>query len=291
MAEITVSSCCKINLFLQVTGKRNDGYHTLQTLFLPVRNVSDSITCCFDSAPGIEVCSLQPDIPSGKDNLIYRAAEFYSGLSGAEPTWKFLLDKKIPVAAGLGGGSSNAASVLKVLNDRYNALDEKQLHDAALKLGADVPFFLKAVPAWASGVGEKFVYLPEKHPPLYLVLVNPGFPVGVRWAYGKLDSSKFKDIDAGVRENLTEALAVNDVKKIASLCRNDLGNALFEKFPQLELLRKSMLKSGALSVQVSGSGPTLFALCSSMESRTVVANGVRDDFKNSSGIRIFECEV
>ena len=291
MAEITVSCCCKINLFLQVTGRRSDGYHTLRTLFMPVKDVEDFVTCDFDSAPGIEVCARQPEIPSGKDNLMYRAAELYAAVSGVTPNWKFVLDKNIPVAAGLGGGSSNAAAVFKALNSRYSALDEQQLRAAAVKLGADVPFFLDAVPAWADGIGEQLSALPEAHLPLYIVLVNPGFPVGVRWSFGKLDASMFRQADDGVKDSLNRALADNDVEKIAQLCRNDLGTALFEKFPQLELLKRSMLNAGASTVQVSGSGPTLFALCRSKEIRSAVADGVREDFKTSSGIRIFECEV
>ena len=291
MSGITVHSCCKINLFLQVTGRRADGYHTLQTLFLPVKGVGDTIECDFNSAPGIEVIAIQPEIPSGRSNLIYRAAELYAEKSGISPAWKFVLDKQIPVAAGLGGGSSNAAAVLSSLNAHYCALDKMQLLRLAASVGADVPFFLESVPAWGSGIGDELEYLSQSHAPLYTVLVNPGFPVGVRWSYGQLDASKFAAADEKCKVELTCALAENDIEKIALLCRNDLGNALFLKFPQLALLRKTMLDAGAACVQISGSGPTLFAVCGSMEIRSAVARKVREEFRSCSGVRVFECEV
>ena len=291
MSETVISSCCKINLFLQVTGRRSDGYHTLQTLFLPVKGVADSIVCDFDCETGLDVSVSKPGLPSGKGNIIYRAAECYAQMSGITPSWKFVLDKHVPVTAGLGGGSSNAAAVLKALNERYKALNSDDLHDAAAKIGADVPFFLDAVPAWADGIGDKLEKVDGKHPPLHIVLVNPGFPVGVRWSYGQLDASKFCCADLECRERLTRALIEHDVETMSMLCRNDLGTALFMKFPLLSLLKNSMLSAGASCVQVSGSGPTLFAVCSSAEVRTAVAEQLRCDFSSNSGMRIFECEV
>ena len=291
MADIRIFSCCKINLFLQVTGRREDNYHTLQTLFLPVKNVADVIDCSFDAAAGIEVNSLQPDVPSGRDNLIYRVAEKFAVAAGIDASWRFTLDKRVPVSAGLGGGSSNAAAVLRALNDHYKLLNRTQMHDLAVSVGADVPFFLDAVPAWAGGIGDKLEAVNASYPPLHLVLVNPGFPVGVRWTYSQLDPAKFAPADAGTKNKLTAALLAGDVSTMAALCRNDLGEALWSKFPQLALLKKCMLKSGAACVQVSGSGPTLFALCGSKEIQAAVAAGVRAEFKNNCGIRVFECEA
>ena len=291
MAEVKVAACCKINLFLQVTGKREDNYHTLQTLFLPVKGLADTITCRFDAAAGIEVTSPQPYVPSGRDNLIWRTAESYAVKTGLLPTWSFTLDKRIPVAAGLGGGSSDAACVLKALNDHYRLLDDRQLHELAVSTGADVPFFLDPVPAWAGGIGDELEVVTGERPLLYLVLVNPGFPVGVRWSYGKLDSEKFAPADINAKQKMTEALLTGDVEKISLLCRNDLGDALFVKFPQLVLLKKSMLSAGASCVQVSGSGPTLFALCGSKEIQTAVAEQLRTQFRNSCGVKVFVCEA
>lgn len=291
MSEVNIRTGCKINLYLQVTGRRSDGYHTLSTLFLPVSGLFDTITCDFDSAPGIEMISLNPAVPSGKDNLISRAAASYAERTGVSPSWRFVLDKKIPVAAGLGGGSSNAAGVLRVLNEKYGLLSQAELSALAAKLGADVPFFLDPVPAWAEGIGDELVPLERDHVPLHIVLVNPGFPVGVRWSYGKLDPQSFTSADQEAKAALTEAFVSGDVPAIAKSCRNDLGDALWKKFPLLYILRGAMLSAGAEAVQVSGSGPTIFAVCRSLELQRKVADAVRTDFGIHSGLRVFECVV
>ena len=290
MSEI-IRTCCKINLFLQVTGRREDNYHTLYTLFLPLKDMCDEIECGFDSAPGISVAVRQTSVPGGRDNIIYRAAELYAETVGVEPHWSFILDKRLPFSAGLGSGSSNAAGVLLWLNGKYGALNEQEMHRLASKIGADVPFFLNPVPTWAKGIGNEFEVLDKQHKPLYLVLANPGFPVSVRWAYGKLDPASFAPADCEAGSRLSEALISGDVSQVASLCRNDLGEALFVKFPRLALMRQTMLSAGALAVQVSGSGSTLFAVTPDADARSKVAAALKKEFANSSGVRIFECEA
>lgn len=290
MSEI-IRTCCKINLFLQVTGRREDNYHTLYTLFLPVKDMCDEIECDLDSAPGIDVSVRQTTVPGGKENIIYKAAELYAETAGVEPHWSFILDKRLPVSAGLGSGSSNAAGVLLYLNDKLGALDKKELYSLAAKIGADVPFFLDPVPTWARGIGNEFEALESKPEKLYLVLANPGFPVSVRWSYGKLDPASFSPADVETGARLSRALISGNASGVAAACRNDLGEALFGKFPRLELMRRLMLDSGALTVQVSGSGPTLFAVTPDAEIRSKVAEALKKEFANSPGVRIFECEA
>ena len=290
MSEV-IRTCCKINLFLQVTGRREDNYHTLYTLFLPIRGLYDEIECASTSAPELSVRVRQTTVPEGKDNIIYKAAELYSEASGIEPHWSFCLNKLLPVSAGLGSGSSNAAGVLLWLNKRYGALNAEEMHRLASKAGADVPFFLNPVPTWARGIGNEFEALENKSQKLYLVLANPGFPVSVRWSYGKLDPAAFAPDDVDSGSLLSEALLRGDADAVAKLCRNDLGTALFRKFPRLEIMRRVMLSAGALTVQVSGSGPTLFAVVSDVEAQHKVAEALRREFSDSPGVRIFECEA
>ena len=286
-----IRTCCKINLFLQVTGKRQDSYHTLYTLFLPVKDMYDEIECDFNSASGISVEVKQTSVPGGRENIIYKAAELYAETAGVDPHWSFLLDKRLPVSAGLGSGSSNAAGVLLWLNGKLGLLDDSQMHSVASKIGADVPFFLNPVPTWAKGIGNEFEVLEKKTSPLYLVLANPGFPVSVRWSYGKLDPSAFAPADSESGRLLSEALSCGDAAAAAALCRNDLGGALFVKFPRLELMRRVMLDAGALTVQVSGSGPTLFAVTPDADVQKRVAGALRTEFANSPGVRVFECKA
>ena len=158
-------------------------------------------------------------------------------------------------------------------------------------IGADVPFFLKGVPSWAEGVGDKLFPLDNVLAPLYIVLVNPGFPVGVRWSYSKLDPNSFLPADRSSAAKLTAALISGDIPQAAKLCRNDLGGALWKKFPLLDALKNSMLSAGADAVQISGSGPTLFGVCRSAEVQKAVAEQVRTKFSAHSGMRVFECAV
>lgn len=246
----------KVNLFLKVTGKRPDGYHTLRTLFLPFDGAADLLTLS-DGPEGVRCTVGGAEIP---DNLVCRAAEAYAARAGLVPAWDFTLEKRIPIAAGLGGGSSDAAGALKLLNARYGRFSADELSGIAVELGADVPFFLDPRPAWAEGIGEKLRPLPAV-PGLPLVVVNPGFPVSAKWAYTHLDPSRIGPADADRTAALERALASGDVRAVARALHNDLEYALYDKFPLLGILRDFMLRHGALGVIVSGSGSSLFGVC------------------------------
>ncbi|MBQ7394591.1 MAG: 4-(cytidine 5'-diphospho)-2-C-methyl-D-erythritol kinase [Lentisphaeria bacterium] len=277
----------KTNLFLKVTGKRPDGYHLLQTLFLPLPGVADELTLQ-DGAPGVRCSSGNVVFP---DNLVCRAAQLYAETAGLEPAWDFLLVKNIPIAAGLGGGSSDAAGALRLLNDRYGCFHASELAGLAVKLGADVPFFLDPRPAWASGIGEEFRYLePLKEMPPVLV-VNPAFPVSAKWAYTHLAPETIGSADAGSLERMEKSLYTGDWEGVAREVHNDLGFALYRKFPLLTLLRDHLLAHGALCAEVSGSGSSLFAIGSDQAACHRLAEALRNDFKSES-IRVFEsCTV
>ena len=252
----SIATGCKINLFLRVTGCRSDGYHTLETLFLPLSAPSDMLALDVGAQPGI-VLRTEGEVPAGPENLVYRAAELYASASGISPSWAFDLEKHVPVAAGLGGGSADAAGALLLLERHFRKLGDEHLRKLALKLGADVPFFLDPAPALARGVGEELSRLDEALPPFHLVLANPGFPVSAAWAYRHLPE---RPESSGTVEGLLAALREGDRDGIGRNIRNDLGWALMRKFPLLTVLRESLTGCGAFAVEVSGSGPTLFAL-------------------------------
>ena len=226
----------KVNLYLKVTGKRPDGYHELSTLFLPLSAPADEVTL-EAGPPGIELAS---DFRAEGDNLMLRAARRYAERAGLEPAWRLTLVKNIPVAAGLGGGSADAAAVLRLLNDRYRALDPASLAALAAELGADVPFFLDPVAAMASGIGDRLSPLGSA-PPLPLVLVNPRFPVSARWAYRALDPARIGRDETGRPERLVEAVKRGDPAAVAAELFNDLAPALYRKFPLLRELRDFLL--------------------------------------------------
>ena len=255
-------TCSKVNLSLAVTAKRPDGYHDLDSLFYPFRDPSDEIR--LDDAPAASGVTIRCDAPGvplePEKNLCGKAVYAYCKAAGMDvPGLVIHLEKHIPVAAGMGGGSADGAAVLRLLQERFHALSQEQLESVAFSLGADVPFFLNPRPSHVTGAGEHRVPvdgLPEHLP---ILLAAPQFPVSAAWAYQHMDLARA--IAEPPRTNdLIDALRRRDFESAAQFMRNDLEYALFVKFPLLVLLRDFMLKHGALRAMVSGSGPTILAL-------------------------------
>ncbi|MBR6240183.1 MAG: 4-(cytidine 5'-diphospho)-2-C-methyl-D-erythritol kinase [Lentisphaeria bacterium] len=255
-------TCSKVNLSLAVTAKRPDGYHDLDSLFYPFREPSDEIT--LEDAPVSDGVSIRCDAPGvplePEKNLCGKAVFAYCKAAGMPlPGLIIHLKKNIPVAAGMGGGSADGATVLRLLQDKYGALTDAQLEAAAFSLGADVPFFLNPRPSYVTGAGEHHAPvdgLPEHLP---LLLAAPQFPVSAAWAYGHMDLAKAVATPPRTNE-LIDALRHRDFKSAAQFMRNDLEHALFVKYPLLVMLRDFLLEHGALRAMISGSGPTILAL-------------------------------
>ena len=173
----TSRSGCKINWYLKVTGKRENGYHDIVTLFQYLDSPSDTIEFDFAAAPGIKVSCDNLSLPQDLDNLAGKAARAYALAAGLAPCWRIFIKKEIPSAAGLGGGSADAGTVLRMLEEQYGLLGKEKLLEIAAKIGADVPFFLSPGLVLAEGVGEKMTAfpLPEKLPPFLIVF--PETPV------------------------------------------------------------------------------------------------------------------
>jgi 4-diphosphocytidyl-2-C-methyl-D-erythritol kinase len=266
----------KTNLFLRIIRKRGDGYHEIETIFLPLKNLSDTITLT-DSKNGKLCVSCSVPTLSGSDNLCHKAATAFAKFAKIRPSWKIHIKKNIPIAAGLGGGSSDAAAVLKMLQKKYPwMISDKEIMALAKKIGADVPFFLNPVPSLARGIGEKLKPLDVKCE-IPLVIVFPKFPVSAKWAY----QNRIKSISKINSKEVLSAMRDNDFKKISSLLRNDLAPALWKKFPIFHILKDTLLKSGALGVEVSGSGSSLFAIAKSAKSADRIAASMNKRFKNS----------
>ena len=263
----------KINLFLKVTGKRANGYHELESLFLPLSEPADDIAIDTEAVPGtITVGTSDVMLPGGTGNIAGKAAELWSRRSCVMPHWDINIVKNIPVAAGMGGGSSDAATVLKMLNKSANEpLSAEELADAALELGADVPFFLKPRPAVMTGIGEKSSPLDFELPELNILLLAPLFPVSAAEGYRLLLPELIKPMDEKVRTELLSALKSGDLEKIAALLFNDLQAGVFNKYPILPILCEAMKNTGALTAMMTGSGPTLFGIYKDKESRSKAA--------------------
>ena len=278
----------KVNLLLRITGKRADGFHELVTLFHPVESVFDVIRADLKSAEGISLACNAPGVPCDERNLLHKAAARFADTMGLSPSWHFDLEKKIPVAAGMGGGSSDAGTLLRFLSEQFPGCPEEELRSIACSLGADIPFFLSPCDAVARGIGEKLEARgPLPVPPMLAVF--PNFPVSAAWAYRHLRAMTPRAQAEQELEELIEALRQKDFSKAASLCANDLEEPLFDKFPLLQELRKNLLEQGALCVHVSGSGPTLFALFEECSSRRRAAEVLGTPENLEAGFNIMEC--
>ena len=255
-------TCSKVNLSLAVTAKRPDGYHDLDSLFYPFRDPSDEIRLeDMPAASGVAIRCDAPGVPlEPEKNLCGKAVHAYCKAAGMDaPGLVIHLEKHIPVAAGMGGGSADCATVLRLLQERFHALSDAQLEAVAFSLGADVPFFLNPRSSRVTGAGELRTPvdgLPERLP---ILLAAPQFPVSAAWAYRHMDLARAV-AEPPRTDELIDSLRRRDFESAAKFMRNDLEHALFVKFPLLVLLRRFLLENGALHVMVSGSGPTLLAL-------------------------------
>ncbi|MBQ9502245.1 MAG: 4-(cytidine 5'-diphospho)-2-C-methyl-D-erythritol kinase [Lentisphaeria bacterium] len=284
---VSAISGCKINWFLKVTGKRSDGYHLIETLFQYLPFPSDEITLDLDAAPGIRVRCGGSGMPQDLDNLAGKAAAAYAGRTGLKPAWSITIDKHVPAAAGLGGGSADAGAVLRLLNGHYGRLGREELRSLASGIGADVPFFLEPGLVLARGIGDELTRLEAPASLPGILIVFPGFPVSAKWAYTRLAPERISPCGADTASLLTEALRRGDTGRAAGLMHNDLEYALFDKFPLLDVVRSELLSSGAERVMVAGSGSSLFALFGADADREGAQRTVRELFRGDPEAKIF----
>lgn len=256
------ASPCKINLLLNVLGRCGDGFHELETILHPI--------ALFDhlsfrrAASGIQLACSQPALPCDATNLVYRAAEAFLRLARIRDGVQIFLEKNIPLAAGLGGGSGNAAITLLGLNELFrDPLTPKELTNIAATLGSDVPFFLQAKPALATGQGESiqpldfFAALGQ----VFVLLVHPGFGISTAWAYQSL--ARFPEAlngQPGRACKLISLLEAGDLKKAAAEFYNSLEAPALQKYPLLAIFQEFLRSHDAPAVLMSGSGSTTFAL-------------------------------
>lgn len=257
MEKLELKALGKINLGLDVLGRRENGYHdvrmVMQTLYL-----YDNVTLIKRRKPGIEIESNLFYLPKDENNIAWKAAELLIQEFQLPFGVKIILDKHIPVAAGMAGGSSNAAAVLYGMNRMFElGLSQKDLMERGVKLGADVPYCIMRGTVLAEGIGEELTPLPPM-PRCQILVAKPPISVSTKMVYEKLDSKEIiehPDIDG-----ILEGLEKQDLKKVASSMGNVLEKVTIEEYPVIEKIKKSMLDAGALGAMMSGSGPTVFGI-------------------------------
>ena len=273
-------SHCKVNLLLNILGRRADGFHELETVMQPV-NFFDALT--FErGGKGIQLSCSDQNLATDSRNLIFRAAEIFLAAAKISDGIKIHLEKKIPLAAGLGGGSGNAAMTLLALNELFDKpLPGEKLNEIAVSLGSDTPFFLQDKPALATGRGEKIQPV-ANFPALQgkaLLLIHPGFGISTPWAYQNL--ARFPEALNGRKNRANDLMAKlqsNDWPAVADVFYNSLEAPAFEKFPVLKLYQEFLLSNGALAALMSGSGSTTFAVCENLSAAAALAEKFKSKF-------------
>ncbi|NOS72498.1 MAG: 4-(cytidine 5'-diphospho)-2-C-methyl-D-erythritol kinase [Verrucomicrobia bacterium] len=270
------SSPCKVNLLLNILGRRADGFHELETLFHPV-NLCDELRFT-RSATGIHLSCSDSALPTDSTNLVHRAAAAFLATAGIHDGVQIHLEKKIPMAAGLGGGSGNAATTLLGLNELFDRpLSVEKLDSLAASLGSDVNFFLQNKPALATGRGEKVQSL-DKFTALRgtaFLLIHPGFGISTAWAYQNL--ARFPTAlngTPGRAAKLASLLAGDDLAAASREFYNSLEAPALDKYPVLALYQEFLREHGAAVALMSGSGSTTFAITRGV----AVAETLREKF-------------
>lgn len=252
METLTLSAPAKINYLLDVIAKRPDGYHELRMIMQRI-NLCDQISLTVSSAPDVFVTCNSPSAPSGSKNIAWKAARAFLDHAKSTKGVTIQITKNIPTAAGLGGGSSDAAAVLMGLNELLEiGYSDDTLMEIGCTLGADVPFFIYKKTALAEGIGEKFTPLP-KMPKCWILLINPGVHVSTAWVYRSLQLTSTKELN-----KLPEFF--KSINQVASILSNDLEAVTISAFPIIAEIKNRLMNSGAIGSMMSGSGPTVFGI-------------------------------
>lgn len=274
MREIRLRAMAKINLGLDVLGKREDGYHDLRMIMQTV-SLFDRITLRMTKASGIRIQTNLGFLPADASNLAVRAAQLLFDEFSLEGGLFIDLEKHIPVAAGLAGGSSDAAAVLFGVNELFDLkLTREQLMERGLKLGADVPFCVLRGTALAEGVGE-ILTSTRPMPPCHILLAKPPVHVSTKFVFGNLRADEIlthPDIDGQLK-----ALEDGDLKALADKMGNVLEAVTVPAYPVIRELKAKMMEGGAIGAMMSGSGPTVFGLFDDERAAREVCDKIRQE--------------
>ncbi len=257
MEEISVKSIAKINLGLNIISKREDGYHNLETIFYPLE-LHDEIV--LRKSRKFTFKTNSQFLNNEKNNLIVKATELLENFIGEKFTVEIKLNKKIPIGAGLGGGSSNAAFTLAALNELFQLnIPNEKLRELGLNLGSDVPLFLYDLPAYAESRGEnlrKINFRISDH----ILIINPGIHISTKWAFSKISPNKSENNLVYVITNYPK-----DYKVWQKLIKNDFESIVLMEFQELKDLKNSLTKLGSDFCLMSGSGSTFFGIFSNYD--------------------------
>lgn len=257
MDSIWINAPAKINIGLDVLRRREDGYHEVKMIMQSIR-LFDRLTLTKTSTPGIQLHTNLHFLPVDKDNLVYRSAKLLMDEFHIEGGIDINLDKHIPVAAGMAGGSTDAASCLLAMNELYElGLSKKSLMRRGVTLGADIPYCILKGTALSEGIGERLSTIP-KTPDCFILIAKPGIHVSTKFVYTNLvldEHTVHPDID-----RMIEAMKKKDLYDLCANMGNVLESVTIPAHPEIATIKECMMEHGALGSLMSGSGPTVFGI-------------------------------
>ena len=277
MKEIGIDSYSKINLTLNILGKRRDGYHNIETIMQSI-NLADRIVIR-EEREGVKIKCSHPLVPTDTQSLTYRSAEKILSKYRIKKGVNIEIDKKIPLASGMAGGSANSASILVGINKLFALnLNDKDLKEIGEELGMDVPFCIQNGTALAYHRGEKVTPLPPMNPPLWIIVINPGFEIPTKWAYNNLNLESIR----GEKSNtiaMLKALKDGGLEGIAKNLFNSFEELITTKYREIGEIKDRLIEEGILGALMSGSGPTVFGIAQNKENALKIYEKLKPEYK------------
>lgn len=257
MKTFTTPAFAKINLSLDILGKLPDGYHSVEMIMQQIP-LYDDVSVTVDNGNGISLSCNNPDVPTDNKNTAYKAAQLFLEKTGLSASIKIHINKSIPAAAGMAGGSTDAASVLKLLNKAFDfPLSDGEVLELCLKIGADVPFCYIGGCALSQGIGEVLTPIsPLKN--AHLVIAKPQFSVSTKWVY---ENFKMENVEKRPdTKSVIQAIAEENIENLSKHSANVLESVTENQYPVISEYKKLLNESGAVFSMMSGSGPTVFGI-------------------------------
>lgn len=259
MDKIQLKALAKINLGLDVLRRREDGYHEVKMIMQTI-GLHDDLEIRKTKTPGIQVKTNLYYLPTNENNLVYKAAKLLMDEFQIQDGVSIQLKKRIPVAAGMAGGSSDGAAVLWGINQMYGlGLPMQALMERGVRLGADVPYCIQRGTALAEGIGEKLSVLPPM-PKCTILIAKPGISVSTKFVYENLHANDLKPEQHPDVDSMIEAMRQKDLGLLCSRMGNVLETVTIPAYPVINEIKRTMIDNGAIGSMMSGSGPTVFGI-------------------------------
>lgn len=274
MDKIQLKALAKINLGLDVLRRREDGYHEVKMIMQTI-GLHDDLEIRKTKTPGIQVKTNLYYLPTNENNLVYKAAKLLMDEFQIQDGVSIQLKKRIPVAAGMAGGSSDGAAVLWGINQMYGlGLSMQALMERGVRLGADVPYCIQRGTALAEGIGEKLSVLPPM-PKCTILIAKPGISVSTKFVYENLHANDLKPEQHPDVDSMIEAMRQKDLGLLCSRMGNVLETVTIPAYPVINKIKRTMIDNGAIGSMMSGSGPTVFGVFDSPAAAKQAMKAVR----------------